>query len=55
VSDSGPGFTQQASLEPKLNTSASGRGMSLLRSLCQRVSYLGNGNQVEAEYVIGCV
>jgi anti-sigma regulatory factor (Ser/Thr protein kinase) len=54
VVDSGPGFAHWTKPDTSsLNTSASGRGMPLLRSLCQRVTYQGKGNQVEAEYAIG--
>ncbi|GAB2887186.1 two-component system response regulator HsbR [Uliginosibacterium flavum] len=53
VIDSGPGFTQQEPQDGALNTRTCGRGMSLLRSLCQRVSYVGSGNQVEVEYLLG--
>ena len=51
VSDSGPGFdchTHVDSLES--NEGYSGRGIGLVKSLCQSLEYCGNGNQVKAVY-----
>lgn len=53
VSDSGPGFdyaSKTAAGDSGANMSASGRGVRLLQSLCQRVSYLDTGNRVEVVY-----
>ncbi len=52
VEDSGPGFDYQEAL-PQLsdNIAFGGRGILLVRSLCQGLVYLGRGNQVEAVYV----
>lgn len=49
--DSGSGFDYHKQL-PALseNVAASGRGIPLVRSLCQDLSYSGNGNIVEAVY-----
>lgn len=51
VKDSGPGFDSEPWLsegEPDLNR-LSGRGIALVRSLCQRLEYSGSGNDVLAE------
>ena len=53
VEDSGPGFdydevlSRSTDLDPLL---FSGRGIILLRSLCHKLIYKGNGNSVEAAY-----
>lgn len=52
IRDSGPGF-DFASVEVNPVVSAnpfSGRGIHLLRSLCEKVEYLGMGNEVEVRY-----
>lgn len=52
IRDSGPGF-DFASVEASPIVSAnpfSGRGIHLLRSLCEKVEYLGMGNEVEVRY-----
>jgi CheY-like chemotaxis protein/anti-sigma regulatory factor (Ser/Thr protein kinase) len=60
VQDSGPGFDfkekQQVTDNPPNGGPASGqgyfgRGISLVRSFCESLSYQGNGNCVEAVYV----
>ncbi len=57
VEDSGPGFDWQAKLakaedaqEAEVTKTYHGRGIPLLRKLCESVNYVGNGNQVEAVY-----
>ncbi len=51
IEDSGPGFDMGA-LPPELseNTSFRGRGIRVLRSLCESLTYEGRGNRVEAVY-----
>jgi len=52
IQDSGPGFDYHSSL-PALaeNLSHGGRGIPLVRALCQELIYSGAGNCVEAVYV----
>jgi len=52
VEDRGPGFAYQR-CQPDLvaNTTHSGRGIPLVRALCQALTYHGTGNCVEAVYV----
>jgi anti-sigma regulatory factor (Ser/Thr protein kinase) len=52
VKDSGNGFDYARMLNTDIATSTarSGRGIALLRDLCSRVTYLGNGNEVVAYY-----
>lgn len=51
VEDSGPGFDVQSMALPlATNDTHSGRGIPLLRSLCDTLTYRGNGNSVEAVY-----
>jgi DNA-binding response OmpR family regulator len=52
IEDSGPGFDYHKIL-PSLgeNMTLGGRGIPLLRSLCQELVYHGRGNRVEAVYV----
>jgi CheY-like chemotaxis protein len=52
IEDSGPGFDYQRCW-PDLtaNTTHSGRGIPLVRALCQALTYYGAGNCVEAVYV----
>ncbi len=51
VEDSGEGFDYQKTLPSlEVNTSASGRGLPLVRSLCQEFACFGKGNIVEAVY-----
>lgn len=58
VEDSGPGFDFKEKQNAADNLSASdgaggqyfGRGISLVQSMCESVSYQGNGNIVEAHY-----
>lgn len=54
VTDSGPGFDHSRCL-PRLeaNESYSGRGISLVRALCDEVRYHGRGNRVEVTYSWG--
>ena len=51
IEDSGAGFDYHKAL-PTLgeNRAASGRGLPLVRSLCQELSFFGQGNSVEAVY-----
>jgi len=51
IEDSGSGFDYHK-IFPALgeNMTASGRGLPLVRSLCQEMSYFGKGNIVEAVY-----
>jgi hypothetical protein len=48
---SGKGF-DHATLIPKLkeNRTASGRGIPLIRSICDDVRYLGDGSELEVDY-----
>jgi CheY-like chemotaxis protein len=52
IHDSGPGFDVHE-LGPAADTNHghSGRGIALVRALCETVTYQGNGNTVEAVYV----
>jgi CheY-like chemotaxis protein len=52
IEDSGPGFDYHTCL-PTLthNATPSGRGIPLVRALCQALTYHGSGNCVEAIYV----
>jgi anti-sigma regulatory factor (Ser/Thr protein kinase) len=51
VGDSGQGFEPEPPLPPEEALLRPwGRGISLVRELCESVHYLGNGNQVEAVY-----
>jgi hypothetical protein len=52
IEDSGPGFDYHKIL-PSLgeNITLGGRGIPLLRSLCQELVYQGRGNRVKAVYV----
>ncbi|MBF0467545.1 MAG: SpoIIE family protein phosphatase [Desulfamplus sp.] len=54
VEDTGPGFDYQEVLSrPAITPSSlfSGRGILILRSMCESLVYKGNGNKVEAVYV----
>lgn len=48
--DSGEGFDYTTSKDMKENEGYSGRGIPLIKSLCERVEFSGNGNKVEAVY-----
>jgi CheY-like chemotaxis protein len=51
IADSGDGFDyQQLALDLESNRERSGRGYSLVKSLCKELRYLGKGNQVQAIY-----
>ena len=53
VEDSGPGFDFRSRLSELEHTSALayyGRGVRLLRSLCQSIEYRGKGNEVEVVF-----
>lgn len=51
VVDSGPGFDFAARLdEKKHDTAYHGRGVRLLKSLCQSLEYKGKGNEVEVVF-----
>lgn len=57
INDTGPGFdfeswiARPASLEPSIDQ-AHGRGISLVRNLCEQVVYSGQGNKVWARYPV---
>ena len=54
IEDSGPGFDydKELSRTHDLHPAVySGRGITILRSLCDKLSYSGNGNKVEAIYI----
>ncbi|MBF0467546.1 MAG: SpoIIE family protein phosphatase [Desulfamplus sp.] len=54
VEDTGPGFNYQEVLCRPANLASklvSGRGIIILRSICETLTYKGNGNSVEAVYV----
>lgn len=53
VKDSGPGFDYAAYLTPATaaDRRAHGRGIALVRSLCQELVYNGCGNEARAKYV----
>jgi two-component system, HptB-dependent secretion and biofilm response regulator len=52
IDDSGPGFDYKVAPDSlDTNQSASGRGIRLLRTLCEKVEYSGNGSSVEAVFV----
>ena len=51
VNDSGPGFEfGDGLIALDANTGYSGRGIALVRSLCNEVLFTGGGNNVEAIY-----
>jgi len=52
VEDSGHGFdhSNQPVNDPRNHTGLSGRGILLIRDLCESLTYLGNGNIAEAIY-----
>ncbi len=51
LEDSGPGFDYHKALPPlSKNITLGGRGIQLLRSLCQELVYQGSGNWVKAVY-----
>ncbi len=52
LEDSGEGFDHEKQLVPDLenHTGLSGRGISLIRDLCESLNYMGNGNISEAIY-----
>ncbi|WP_018878439.1 SpoIIE family protein phosphatase [Thioalkalivibrio sp. ALE28] len=53
VRDSGPGFDHQRiqeALEGRGDQRLWGRGLTLVRQLCEQVRYHGSGNRVEADY-----
>jgi len=51
VEDSGPGFDhQKKSFVPDESTIPSGRGIGLVRELCDSIQFSGNGNIAEAVY-----
>ncbi len=54
VKDSGPGFDHQAFTSRSLddNTTLCGRGIPLVKSLCEDMRYLGNGNEVVVHYAL---
>ena len=51
VQDTGPGFCfERKTSELEENRDNSGRGLALVRTICDQVVYLGNGNVVEASF-----
>ena len=48
--DSGEGFDFSTSKDMKKNEGYSGRGIPLIRTLCESVEFFGKGNKVEAVY-----
>lgn len=54
IQDSGPGFNYVDLLNNDLNdvSNLHGRGITLVRSLCTKLEYLGNGNEVVAYYAL---
>ncbi|MBT6176656.1 MAG: fused response regulator/phosphatase [Deltaproteobacteria bacterium] len=54
VTDTGPGFDHEGTLSGlATNYSHSGRGIALVKTICENVSYYGNGNSVIAEFIWG--
>jgi len=54
IEDSGDGFDYTKKLPATSDSNPavfSGRGILILRSLCDKLTYSGNGNKVEAVYV----
>lgn len=54
IKDSGPGFNYADLLNKDMNdvSNLHGRGITLVRSLCAKLEYLGNGNEVVACYAL---
>lgn len=52
VEDSGEGFDYQSTVD-RANADYSGRGISLLRSICESVQYLEHGNRVVTSFTWG--
>jgi anti-sigma regulatory factor (Ser/Thr protein kinase) len=57
VTDSGPGFDHEAALaraaDPDyVHQSARGRGITMLRTLCNALTYNGSGNAAEVVYLL---
>ena len=51
VEDSGPGFNYSAKIDNDHKTEGySGRGIPLIKTMCRRFEYLGDGNIVEVEF-----
>lgn len=51
MADTGSGFDHRRTLlEPEEDHACYGRGIRLVRSICENLSYAGDGNQVEAVY-----
>ncbi|GAB1266441.1 ATP-binding SpoIIE family protein phosphatase [Aurantivibrio infirmus] len=51
LSDSGPGFNyEKAMTKEGQNLGYCGRGITLMQDLCESFGYIGNGNEVRAEY-----
>jgi len=51
VKDSGPGFNHANSIDtPHKTEGYCGRGIALIRTMCQSLRYLGNGNEVEVVF-----
>lgn len=49
ITDSGEGFNFKKIMENKKDQQLHGRGLSLLTELCDKITYLGNGSEVEIE------
>ncbi|OYY95023.1 MAG: hypothetical protein B7Y41_05585 [Hydrogenophilales bacterium 28-61-23] len=57
VNDSGPGFDYPARMEAssalsETNETAFGRGIALVKTLCEQIVYSGTGNKVWCRYVV---
>jgi anti-sigma regulatory factor (Ser/Thr protein kinase) len=52
VRDSGPGFDYADYLSPHANVRPHGRGIALVRGLCQELVYSGRGNEARARYAL---
>ena len=53
IEDSGDGFDYQNKVAGSAQSDYSGRGISLLRSICESLKYLDSGNRVRATFVWG--
>jgi CheY-like chemotaxis protein/anti-sigma regulatory factor (Ser/Thr protein kinase) len=55
IKDSGPGFEHQTYVDSEVSGDGQkthGRGIALVRRICESVNYIGKGNHVEVEYVL---
>ncbi len=49
IEDSGEGFNYQSILKEKISASLSGRGLPLLKALCDEIEFKGSGNKVKVK------